>query len=111
MAVSRDFRRYRAGCCDIAAWQSAENTDRRRKRHRDQKPDKAEQVAEGKQRKHQPDRMQTDPLADEFRCENIAFQELSHQEDREHDDDPSKSGENCATATASESTSPVIDPT
>src|SRR5665213_4381118 len=50
-------------------------------RHRHQKPDKAEQIAERKKREDQPDRMQADALADQLGRQDVAFEKLTDQKD------------------------------
>ena len=55
---------------------------RGRDRHRQQQPDKSEQIAEGEHRENDPDRMQPDALTDQLGRDDIAFDELPDQEDR-----------------------------
>ena len=62
--------------------EAQEHPDRGGERNRNQKPDEAEQIAEGKQREHQPDGMQPDAFADEFRRQHVAFEKLADDEDR-----------------------------
>ena len=54
-----------------------QHADRRRKRNGDQQAREAEQIAEGEQRKHQPDRMQADLGADEVGRQDVAFEPLA----------------------------------
>ena len=52
--------RYRAGFQIVAERETHQHADRGGERHRNQQTDEAEQIAEGEQREHQPDRMQAD---------------------------------------------------
>src|SRR5262249_30263356 len=55
-------------------------------RHRDQKAEEPEQITEGKQREHQPHRMQSYTSANQFWRKHVAFEKLSDEKDREHPD-------------------------
>ena len=59
-----------------------------RERHGEQQSDKSEQVTEGEEREHQPDRMQVNAVTDELRLQNVAFNELPDEEDTYYDRDP-----------------------
>ena len=57
--------------------ETAEHSDARRRRNRNQQTDKAEHSAEGRQRKHQPDRVQPDFAANQFRSQDISLDSLA----------------------------------
>ena len=89
-----------------------QHRDRRGRRHGDQQADEAEQRAEGKQREHQPDRMQADALADQPRLQDVALDELADEEhQRDRADHEIQSGQNWTNATPTASTSPTSEPT
>ena len=64
-----------------------QHADRRRERHGQQEADEAEQIAEGEEREHQPDRMEADAVADEIGREEVALDELAEDENADDDQD------------------------
>ena len=58
-----------------------QHADNGGRRHRQQHADEAEQRAAGKQREHDPDRMQVDAIADQLGRQKVAFDELTRRED------------------------------
>ena len=93
-----DHRRDRLGVRDLSADDRArrkgqlreanEDTGGCGQRHRQQQSDKAEQIAECKQREHQPDGMQSNAFADKLWRQHIAFHELPEHNDSGDDRDP-----------------------
>jgi hypothetical protein len=64
-----------------------EHADGGRERHSYQKSDEAEQIAEGKQRKHDPDRPKSDTAPHEVRREHIIAQGIPDEKDGRHHQD------------------------
>lgn len=63
------------------------HADRRRSRHRHEKPDETEKRTESEEGEHQPDRMQADAFADKLRLQDVAFDELAGKEHDERQKD------------------------
>src|SRR5580658_2713013 len=62
---------------------AAHNADRRSGGNGDEEPEETEQLPEGQQREHQPDRVKADGFADELRREHVALEELADPDNGE----------------------------
>ena len=88
-----------------------EHGDSGRSRDRNQQSDETEQGAEGKQREHQPYRVQADAFADQPGLENVALDELARKKTPATAATMVQSGQNCTNATPTDSTRPTSEPT
>src|SRR5262249_26070864 len=66
-----------------------QHTDGRRKRDRNQEPDKTEQVTENEQCKHHPNRVQIYPTPHKIGREHVVAERLPDKKDSWHQSDPS----------------------
>ena len=96
---------------DIVQGKTHENAGSRREGNGQQQPDKAEHIAKGEKREHQPDGMQTDAVAYQIGRQEIALDELPRSEDADDDQDLVKSGQNCTSPTPIATTPPTSEPT
>ena len=72
----------RARSRDSAEREADQHADHRGDRHREQRAEQAEQHRAGEHREDHPDRMEVDPVADQARRDQIAFDELAEREHR-----------------------------
>ena len=104
-------RRDTAGSTGNCGARNASALRPRRKSGRRATVREAEERAEGEQRQHQPDRMQADRFADQFRREDVALEKLAGDDDAQHDESSTPVRPALHQSDATDSTRQVSEPT